>query len=60
MPKLDMPITQRHKFVGDVTTISFCLDNQFAGRAKTIRGAHVTVGSNVWSRLLVWPAGQRG
>jgi len=47
MPKLDMPITQRHKFVGDVTTISFCLDNQFAGRAKTIRGAHVTVGSNV-------------
>ena len=34
MTRLPVPNTRRHQFVGDITTIWLCTDNQFADRKK--------------------------
>jgi len=53
MARVHLPNTRRHKFVGDVTTIWFCPDYQFAGRTEKLSGVHVAARPNVWSRWLV-------
>jgi len=47
MARLHLPNTRRHKFVGDVTTVGLCPENQIAGRTKTPRGVHVALAPNV-------------